>query len=339
MCDDLTPDSIQMKQCKRCEAWKPLADFHVSTRCRDGREGKCRVCRAKQRKEVPSPPLPDGLKLCHKCKTIKPATPEYFVRCKSKRDGLGNPCKACRAKHQQSLNFVYKEPDDPSLIPLKLCRKCFVEYPRTPKYFFRNRTNSDGLGKYCKACDIASALRFNVGEKARARKTRWREKNPEYGREYFQAHADKLIEYNRRYRAQTPDQQNRYTKTYRAKKPWVARAAKLRRRARERALPNTLTSEQWQSTIDYFKGCCAYCGRPAGLFHTLAMDHFVPLSAPNSPGTTILNCVPACHGKEGCNNSKNNTPAATWLTTRFGPKKAAAILARIEAYFASVRDG
>lgn len=33
-----------MKQCKRCGETKPLDEFPRSTRCRDGRIGKCKVC-------------------------------------------------------------------------------------------------------------------------------------------------------------------------------------------------------------------------------------------------------------------------------------------------------
>lgn len=55
--------------------------------------------------------------------------------------------------------------------------------------------------------------------------------------------------------------------------------------------------------------------------------------------------VPLCHGKKGvpsgepsCNVSKHNHDPESWLVSRFGKRKARAILKRIAAYFAWVRE-
>lgn len=151
------------------------------------------------------------------------------------------------------------------------------------------------------------------------------------------ANADRVKNKNLAYRQQKRDEINAKIRVWRKSNPEKVRIKEHRRRARKRSLPDTLAADQWQSALDYFGGCCAYCGRPAGLFHTMAIEHFVPLSNPSCPGTTALNCLPACHGQLGCNNQKSNKPAAAWLESKFGKRKAAKILARINAYFDHVR--
>jgi hypothetical protein len=115
--------------------------------------------------------------------------------------------------------------------------------------------------------------------------------------------------------------------------------ASNRRRARKRALSDNFTASDWQRALDYFNDCCAVCERPMnGLFHAPHADHWIPLSSPDCPGTIPDNMVPLCGGMDGCNQSKNDRPAAEWLASKFGKRKSATILARIEAYFEWVRS-
>jgi 5-methylcytosine-specific restriction endonuclease McrA len=102
-----------------------------------------------------------------------------------------------------------------------------------------------------------------------------------------------------------------------------------RYQARRRELPDAFTHDEWIATIDYWRNCCAYCGQTG----KLTLDHYIPLSDPNCPGTVAHNIVPAC-GK--CNTSKRNHPIDTWLVKKFGKEQAQEIAARIQAYFASL---
>lgn len=68
-------------------------------------------------------------------------------------------------------------------------------------------------------------------------------------------------------------------------------------RARKSNTADTLTKDEWDRTVAYFEGKCAYClSRP---FQSL--DHFVPLISKG--GTTADNCVPAC---QHCNSVKGS---------------------------------
>lgn len=59
-------------------------------------------------------------------------------------------------------------------------------------------------------------------------------------------------------------------------------------RARAFNLPATLELWQWEKTIQYFHGFCAYCQH----YPFTRMEHFVPIK--HNGGTTWDNCVPAC---------------------------------------------
>lgn len=127
---------------------------------------------------------------------------------------------------------------------------------------------------------------------------------------------------------------------YRRKYPDKIKVRAANRKARQHDLPEGLTADEWGFALQYFDNCCAVCGRPAGLWHTIAQDHWIPVSANNdaNPGTVATNIVPLCHGYDGCNNSKHDKPADEWLIGAYGKRKAGQIMKRIEEYFTIVRE-
>lgn len=54
----------------------------------------------------------------------------------------------------------------------------------------------------------------------------------------------------------------------------------------------------WRECLAAWGARCAYCGNMAQ-----SQDHYIPLSATDSPGTVPWNMVPACNS---CNHSKGN---------------------------------
>jgi hypothetical protein len=119
-----------------------------------------------------------------------------------------------------------------------------------------------------------------------------------------------------------------------APKPKMPRAYIVRKRR----LPDTFTDQDWQRALEYWGHQCAVCGRPRGLWHTLAADHWIPLSDPDCPGTIPTNIVPLCHGEGGCNNSKRSRSPQDWLEAKLGRKQAFQKLIEIDAYFLWVKD-
>lgn len=234
----------------------------------------------------------------------------------------------------------------------KRCNKCGRELPATTEWFHKSDGHLYSCCKDCKCRDRRNRYQINP--------ERWRD----YSRQYRTANRVKVREYKRRYRAANPDKERDYKRKirqtdpdkvreykrhyrqvnadkvrhYRQTNPEIFKAATQRRLARKRNLPNTLTAQDWQTALDYFGGRCAVCGRPPGLWHTIAADHWIPLSSPDCPGTVPENIVPLCHGIDGCNNSKNDRDSREWLIEKFGERKAKQIQKRIQAYFDSLKE-
>lgn len=244
--------------------------------------------------------------------------------------------------------------------PVKRCTKCGAEKPHTTEHFRAKRNQ-------CRECERKDALdrdranretrretsrqwKRNNPEKNAACTRRWLERNPNYHAEWRAANPDKVNSACRRWRAANPKIASQCARKWRETNPDkvrkyrkenrdTGRAHLLRRRARESSLSSTLTVEDWNAAIEAFNGRCAVCGRPPGLWHTIAADHWIPLSSnrTDNPGTAPHNIVPLCHGVDGCNNSKGNRDAGEWLASKYGDRKGRSIQKRIEAWLATRR--
>ena len=107
---------------------------------------------------------------------------------------------------------------------------------------------------------------------------------------------------------------------------------------RKRSLPHSFTQQDWERALEYWGYRCAVCGRPRGLWHTLAADHWIPLTHPDCPGTVPTNIIPLCHGEGGCNNSKGKKMPDAWLEERLGQKQGFQKGVEIDAYFLALKD-
>jgi hypothetical protein len=167
----------------------------------------------------------------------------------------------------------------------------------------------------------------NNREKELERNRQYRQDNREQRHQYYQDNREQIAERMRQYRQENRD---------------IFRANYARRRARKNELPDDFTAEDIQHAVDYFNGCCAVCGRPLrDLFgtHTMAMDHWIPLSydGDDNPGTVPGNMVPLCHGEDGCNNKKNGTLPGDWLRQVYSDHEAQKIEQRIQEFFLTAR--
>lgn len=125
--------------------------------------------------------------------------------------------------------------------------------------------------------------------------------------------------------------QRKYRRTHRN----VVNSNKAKRRAMKRALPSDYTETDVDFATNYFHGCCAVCRNQAVGFYTrLHLDHWIPISSDNCPGTIPQNMVPLC---SDCNLSKHDKQPHLWLRDKYTPHKAAVIERRIAAFFAEAR--
>lgn len=244
-------------------------------------------------------------------------------------------------------------------IPTKKCSKCGEKKPAPEFPLAGKRKNAAARKAHCKICEqikrrqqyaanpvkkIAATRRWQQAHPAqinttrnarnavnpapnRARVKAWRKANPEKRNKQDQAR-----------RKANPEEFRARLRRWNKAHPESTRNRVLRRRARRRNLPDTFTLEQQRFCRQYWQHACAICGHEEGFEWVLAFDHVVPLARQDCPGTVGTNMILMCHGKGPCNTAKNAKEIGTWLATRYSPQKAKAILQRIKAYFAIVRE-
>lgn len=243
-----------------------------------------------------------------------------------------------------------------TISPFRRCTKCGVVFPATPEFFpLDKRHQKVYLNSRCRACNKAYFKERHQKPKIKAYYKSYRQQTEIKKRKKIQGASP---EYKAKAKARrcTPEGRAKSRKFFQKteykerQKAWritpsgraSEAATRQRYRAKKHALARLFTSQNWQCALDYFSinsiHCCAICRRPVGLWRTLAMDHWIPISdIKNCPGTVPWNIIPLCHGIDGCNNSKSNRNALDWLTEELGPRKAKKKLAEIQAYFDQVR--
>jgi len=104
---DLPEREDGVRMCRDCGVIKPLTDFHVSPKRKDGRGSYCKPCFNERSKKSYAKQLleregrqvregvrvPDGHRYCPDCDAIKPL--EEFPRSRAGRGGYGGYCKPC----------------------------------------------------------------------------------------------------------------------------------------------------------------------------------------------------------------------------------------------------
>ena len=123
-----------------------------------------------------------------------------------------------------------------------------------------------------------------------------------------------------------------------AQNPGAQQVRLHNRRAKKLGLPATFTIDDLTFMRQYWHFACAICENQEGFEWTLALDHFIPLVSPHCPGSVATNTIPLCHGMGGCNNFKGTQDPHAWLLKRYGKRKAAIILKKINTYFEIVRQ-
>ncbi len=278
-------------------------------------------------------------KQCSTCKQFHPATTEYFHKSSKHRIGLLSDCKTCaNAKGREKTRKHGVKPYQPTRRDgKKRCSRCKDWKPETVEFFNKDKNRVGGFARWCTDC--CKQKWAENSHKYGLASAKWREENAEYLKaQQAEYRARPEIREKRRqqtedWRKDNPDRHRENAIDWAHRNPIKVRVNNERRRTRKQGLPDELTVEQWQYALEYFNGCCAVCGRPNGLWHTLAVDHWIPLNTDNCPGTVASNCIPLCHGAEGCNNSKHDVMPDVWLNRKFGRQKANQILSRIDKYF------
>ncbi|MEO8607004.1 MAG: hypothetical protein ABI690_03945 [Chloroflexota bacterium] len=246
----------------------------------------------------------------------------------------------------------------------KRCTKCGETYPATAEYFRPREDARDGFRSICRDCEREANTDWRARNPERASQyvLDWRKQNPEKKKQhdadyrvrnaekkkqsdadYRTRNSEKLRQYGADYRVRNPEKRRQGSAEWAAQNPEKVRQKSLdyrmrnpekiliknqRRRTRKLSLPNEYTAEDFFQAIKYFGESCAYCSVQVSECKKLYMDHYVPLTHPDCPGTVCGNIVPAC---PFCNSSKGNRDAVEWIRGKF-PDRANAISEKITAF-------
>lgn len=168
------------------------------------------------------------------------------------------------------------------------CRHCKVWYPRTAQYFEKSKRYASGVKTRCKKCKVLRNK--NYGEKYGRQ---WREKNPDYHKEYSAKHK----EYFKQKEA-----------TWRRNNRARVAANLARYRARKAAAGGSCSPDEITAMYESQEGLCAYC--ECDLNGIYEVDHMLPISrgGANDWPNLAITC-------SWCNRSKHNKTTEEFFIT------------------------
>lgn len=228
--------------------------------------------------------------ICAHCHETKPA--EEFSPNRRSKTGLYSYCKPCN--NEKGRKSYYRHHD-------------------------KNKAKKNAAGKAKRQAKDPGFL-----EKRRSLQRKRRQENPgedaAIAKEYRQRHPDRIEaarrikwanmtpeeheqerERLRQYKANNPERVRTVHMTWRHENPEKIAVTSARRRAKKKAAPcNDLTAEQWETVLQAFDYCCAYCHKKK---KPLTQDHITPIALGGSH--TLWNVVPAC---KSCNSKKGTKP-------------------------------
>lgn len=235
------------------------------------------------------------LKICVRCDSTFPATPEYFAKGKQCKDGLIGWCRPCDREYKRRWEAKRRGYFTALVIPAdrKRCSQCYKIFPHTKEHFSTHasmctvcareygrawyRANLDKCREsqrvyYAENADMVREKARQYGkdnrEKLRLRDLRYRRANPEKVRA-------KVKRAYARYRERHPERIRERSRQARINNPVYYRLWQSGRRAKIREGENVQPADI-QAIYDAQKGRCWWCRVTVGdEYH---VDHIHPLS-------------------------------------------------------------
>lgn len=192
---------------------------------------------------------------CSRCKQSFPATPEYFQRSRSEKEGLHTWCKACKAEGDKQSYQKHR------------------------------------AARLEKNKEIYCIQREKRQEQNRQSYRRTRRQRLDYARKYRQEHAEKIRAWRAAYYQENRGGVKEKLQKYKQENPEKIREYSRRYKARKRnARVNDFTAAQWREMQAAYDHRCAYCEKRCK--GKLTQDHLTPLS--QGGHHTASNIIPAC---------------------------------------------
>jgi hypothetical protein len=152
------------KICNKCKETKPLLEFHINKKTKDGRGYSCKKCckspRVKE-KEAKLALITPGFKICSKCHQEKPFN--SFWKRKATKDGYFHHCIDCMRSPREKIK---------ASIPkgFRICTKCKKQLPLS--CFGLDNTVKDKHCSACKSCKIDYDRKYKQTHKRKMKKQR-----------------------------------------------------------------------------------------------------------------------------------------------------------------------
>lgn len=252
-------------------------------------------------------------KKCSKCNR------ELEINCFSKhrlgKNGLRSTCRDCEKESfnkykennkekERKRNKAWREENKEHLKKYEEDNKA----RRKPYFVQYNIDNRERLAEYnAENADRRSechSIWYAKNKDIIIQKSRlWRQNNKEYLIQWRQDNKEKIAMRTNRWREKNKPQIRKTEMIWRKNNIVKCRIYGQNRKAREMALPHTLTVIQWEQIKTKFDNKCCYCGKKL----PLEQEHFMPLSKGGE--YTIENIVCACRS---CNASKNDRDFFEW---------------------------
>lgn len=201
--------------------------------------------------------------------------------------------QGCEIKHIHNGSDAYMKEGE---VIARTCATCKVIKNRVD--FNLDKSRFGGIASSCKKCKAEYFLRFYKNNKDRVL---------EHGRKYRENNPIKTTERHFKYSQENREKISYRERMYRNSNIELSRIKLLRKRARRVALPNTLTVEQYESTLLRFNNSCALSGRKEDIH----ADHVIPISIGHG-GTIHGNIIPL---NSSINISKSNHNVFEWFDT------------------------
>jgi 5-methylcytosine-specific restriction endonuclease McrA len=183
------------KVCRRCQQVKPVEEFPVCRRNKDGLYYRCKLCKVAEMREVKARPeserrkpakVEPGFKFCYGCQTSKLVV--EFYRCAGRPDGRQTQCRVC--KDQANRQWVTNNPKPPKpkvVRPKKVLTRAQINeryrelYAANPvKYRLKTKKWRDANPD-----KVRASLHVQRSKRLQAEGTftqaEWRKKKAEYG--------------------------------------------------------------------------------------------------------------------------------------------------------------
>jgi hypothetical protein len=144
-----------------------------------------------------------------------------------------------------------------------------------------------------------------ISEQGRKYYEQNKEAHAERSRKNYLANRENVLKRTRQYYEDNKERHAELVQKWRKENKERDSLIRHRRLARKKALPDTLTVEEYSITLDYFGNSCALTGRT----EVIEKEHAIPLSVGHG-GTTFGNCYPM---SGGLNQSKADSNIFEWF--------------------------